>query len=204
MLGLAHNLLWILWSVSFIVKLPSFSIGQYTIGFPKPYPPRNPLDKPRPADALTPLALVILTLLAMSFELLDFAPIGRLVDAHAVWHACTIPLGLAWWRFLANDAIELEGSMMGRPSYPSGEKMPLSGGSGGGNSTSLSASTGLSGGNEVGMGMGRKSMSAGREGGDGGGLSGVANGSGSSGAGGGVPHYVQVAQARGDEKLMRD
>lgn len=45
-----------------------------------------------------------LTIAAMSLEVLDFAPLGRIIDAHSLWHAATIPLGEAWWRFLETDA----------------------------------------------------------------------------------------------------
>jgi hypothetical protein len=34
----------------------------------------------------------------MSLELLDFAPVGRMVDAHALWHAATAPLAVAWYQ----------------------------------------------------------------------------------------------------------
>lgn len=53
--------------------------------------------------------------MAMMLELLDFAPFGRVIDAHSLWHAATIPIALGWWTFLCNDAIELEGSLMGKP-----------------------------------------------------------------------------------------
>ena len=78
----------------------------------------------------------------MSFELLDFAPIFRLLDAHAMWHLSTIPLGMAWWHFLCSDAIELEGAQMQARSNGGSslsgnsaggglsEKMPLTGGAG--------------------------------------------------------------------------
>jgi hypothetical protein len=50
----------------------------------------------------------------MSLELLDFPPILRVLDAHAAWHAATIPLALAWWDFLVKDALVLEGQATGR------------------------------------------------------------------------------------------
>jgi hypothetical protein len=64
---------------------------------------------------MTPLALVIVTTMAMMLELLDFAPFARIIDAHSLWHAATIPIALGWWTFLCNDAIELEGSLSGKP-----------------------------------------------------------------------------------------
>ncbi|KAI9216772.1 Per1-like-domain-containing protein [Blastocladiella britannica] len=41
---------------------------------------------------------------SMALELLDFAPIGGYLDAHALWHASTIPLIPVWWQFIADDA----------------------------------------------------------------------------------------------------
>lgn len=61
----------------------------------------------------------------MSFELLDFAPMFRLLDAHALWHLATIPLAAGWWRFLTSDAIDLESAQMNKGE---GNTMPLSGG----------------------------------------------------------------------------
>lgn len=128
-LATVHSFAWIGWSASFYI--PSLS-GIW----PRPYPPLEP-TKYRSVNAATPAILVGLTTLAMSFELLDFAPLLRMLDAHALWHLCTIPLGMAWWHFLAADAIELEGTMMqsrgvsaAGVSAASGgsEKMPLSGG----------------------------------------------------------------------------
>ncbi|KAK8865584.1 hypothetical protein IAR55_000728 [Kwoniella newhampshirensis] len=88
-------------------------------------------------EAFTPLSLVFLTSLAMSLELFDFSPLFRLVDAHSLWHAATIPITIAWWQFMINDAIELEGSMLGGSSGGGGgsrsEKFPLSGGNGNSN-----------------------------------------------------------------------
>lgn len=60
----------------------------------------------------------------MSLELFDFAPLFRLLDAHALWHLATIPLAAAWWRFLCSDAIDLESAQIGREVGT----MPLSGG----------------------------------------------------------------------------
>jgi hypothetical protein len=34
----------------------------------------------------------------MSLELLDFAPIGRMLDAHSLWHLATAPLAVAWYQ----------------------------------------------------------------------------------------------------------
>jgi hypothetical protein len=43
---------------------------------------------------------------AMSLELLDFSPFWRVLDAHSLWHAATIPLVRIHWEFLLDDALE--------------------------------------------------------------------------------------------------
>ena len=89
------------------------------------------MSSPRPKNAASPITLVALTTLAMSLELLDFPPVFRSVDAHALWHASTIPLAAAWWSFLCNDAVELERVMLGAKGVRDvrrDENMPLSGG----------------------------------------------------------------------------
>ncbi|GFZ43402.1 hypothetical protein JCM24511_01122 [Saitozyma sp. JCM 24511] len=129
-LAAAHNLLWILWTTSFYVTIPPLQIGRWTFALPHPYPPNDP-RRVRAKDANTPAVLVGLTTLAMSFELLDFAPVFRLLDAHALWHIATIPLAVGWWTFLCNDAIELEGSLLnarGVSAVGADAKMPLTGG----------------------------------------------------------------------------
>jgi hypothetical protein len=107
-LGMANNLLWIVWSLSFALRFPKMHVGPRTFSFPQPYPPNDPLSKPRPLNAMTPLSLVLLTLVAMSFELMDFRPLLRVVDAHSVWHGCTVGLAIAWWSFFTQDAIDVE------------------------------------------------------------------------------------------------
>lgn len=42
--------------------------------------------------------------LAMLLEIYDFPPYYRYVDAHALWHATTIPLTYFWWSFIKSDA----------------------------------------------------------------------------------------------------
>lgn len=41
----------------------------------------------------------------MALEVFDFAPVLWLVDAHALWHACTLPLTVWWYRLLAVDVL---------------------------------------------------------------------------------------------------
>lgn len=104
-LGMLGNLVWVGWSASFVARPRILGIQ-----WPAPYPPG-----PRtPRRNWTPALLVALTIAAMSLELLDFPPILRVLDAHAAWHAATIPLALAWWDFLVKDALVLEGQATGR------------------------------------------------------------------------------------------
>ncbi|XP_061375094.1 uncharacterized protein LOC133317250 isoform X2 [Gastrolobium bilobum] len=42
--------------------------------------------------------------LAMLLEIYDFPPYQGLIDAHALWHATTIPLTYLWWSFIKDDA----------------------------------------------------------------------------------------------------
>ncbi|KAL3647387.1 hypothetical protein CASFOL_008355 [Castilleja foliolosa] len=42
--------------------------------------------------------------LAMLLEIYDFPPYSGLVDAHALWHATTIPLTYLWWSFVRDDS----------------------------------------------------------------------------------------------------
>uniref|UniRef100_A0A7C9CWF1 Post-GPI attachment to proteins factor 3 n=1 Tax=Opuntia streptacantha TaxID=393608 RepID=A0A7C9CWF1_OPUST len=42
--------------------------------------------------------------LSTLLEIYDFPPYWGLVDAHAVWHAITIPLTYLWWSFIKDDA----------------------------------------------------------------------------------------------------
>ncbi|KAG2679705.1 hypothetical protein I3760_11G064000 [Carya illinoinensis] len=42
--------------------------------------------------------------LAMLLEIYDFPPYQGFMDAHALWHATTIPLTYIWWSFIRDDA----------------------------------------------------------------------------------------------------
>ncbi|KAK6926292.1 Per1-like [Dillenia turbinata] len=42
--------------------------------------------------------------LAMLLKIYDFPPYRGFVDAHALWHAATIPLTYLWWIFIRDDA----------------------------------------------------------------------------------------------------
>ncbi|GAB4854750.1 hypothetical protein Ancab_023335 [Ancistrocladus abbreviatus] len=43
--------------------------------------------------------------MAMLLEVYDFPPYQGFVDAHALWHAATIPLTYIWWSFIKDDAV---------------------------------------------------------------------------------------------------
>ncbi|KAK9768113.1 hypothetical protein K7432_001515 [Basidiobolus ranarum] len=51
-----------------------------------------------------PIASALLLTSAMSLELFDFPPILEMVDAHALWHAATVPILVYWYTFLMEDA----------------------------------------------------------------------------------------------------
>ncbi|GMP70120.1 hypothetical protein CsSME_00029108 [Camellia sinensis var. sinensis] len=42
--------------------------------------------------------------IATLLEIYDFPPYSGFVDAHALWHATTIPLTYLWWSFIRDDA----------------------------------------------------------------------------------------------------
>lgn len=93
-IGLSHNLLWSLYSLP-----ETFSIMRR---FPPNATPRNY----RPRCASQAALGVALTMVAMSLELLDFPPFARVLDAHALWHAATVPIAALWYRFLITDALD--------------------------------------------------------------------------------------------------
>ncbi|KAM5488981.1 hypothetical protein MaudMau93_003912, partial [Microsporum audouinii] len=51
-----------------------------------------------------PSMIVGWVILAMSLELLDFPPIGGLIDAHSLWHLGTVIPTIWWYAFLIRDA----------------------------------------------------------------------------------------------------
>lgn len=63
---------------------------------------------------LSPLPPLIALPALSALELLDFPPVGlgtglRLLDAHALWHLATIPVVVAWYRFLVKDVRWIDG-----------------------------------------------------------------------------------------------
>lgn len=51
------------------------------------------------------LAACLLGMAAALLEVNDFPPIWNLIDAHALWHAATIPVVLLWYVFYREDAL---------------------------------------------------------------------------------------------------
>ena len=49
------------------------------------------------------IVFVVLINAALSLEVLDFPPIAGLLDAHALWHLCTVPLIYMWYGFVFAD-----------------------------------------------------------------------------------------------------
>lgn len=41
---------------------------------------------------------------AMLLEVFDFPPLWGIFDAHAIWHAATLPITYLWWSFIKDDA----------------------------------------------------------------------------------------------------
>ena len=55
------------------------------------------------ANKLRMLIFQLSFVAAAMLELFDFPPFLGIFDAHALWHACTIPLGFVWYDFIAED-----------------------------------------------------------------------------------------------------
>ncbi|KAI9796203.1 MAG: hypothetical protein M1833_006454 [Piccolia ochrophora] len=54
--------------------------------------------------AAWPGLIVAWIVMAMGLELLDFPPLGGMVDAHSLWHLGTVGPTLWWYNFLVRDA----------------------------------------------------------------------------------------------------
>lgn len=53
------------------------------------------------------LRLIVFALtLAACLEILDFPPLLRALDAHALWHLSTVPIALLWYEWIIEDAQE--------------------------------------------------------------------------------------------------
>jgi len=93
LIGLAHNLLWILYSspssLSLLPRFPSRAIFY------------------RPAFVNKAFIFVVLTTAATALELFDFPPWALTIDAHALWHLVTAPIAYFWYNFLVEDSLDL-------------------------------------------------------------------------------------------------
>ncbi|KAJ3988341.1 Per1-like protein [Lentinula detonsa] len=89
-IGLAHNALWLCYSLP-----SSISFLRRFLGRSKRY---------RPHFVYKPALLVSLLVAAMALELLDFPPWALIFDAHSLWHLSTAPLAYMWYQFLIEDA----------------------------------------------------------------------------------------------------
>jgi len=49
--------------------------------------------------------VILGTTAAVLLELGDFSPIWGVFDAHALWHAATMPLTALWWSFIVDDCV---------------------------------------------------------------------------------------------------
>lgn len=86
-LGISHNILWLLYSLP--VPFQRFSYASQT------YYPRHIYKAG---------IFVLLTTAATALELFDFPPLGRVLDAHALWHLSTAPIAKFWYEFLIEDS----------------------------------------------------------------------------------------------------
>lgn len=94
-IGLAHNALWLLYA------LPS------SLTVIRRFPPSYRVKRNyRPRCATKAAVCVALTMAAMALELLDFPPVLRVLDAHALWHAATVPIAGLWYEFVVEDALD--------------------------------------------------------------------------------------------------
>jgi post-GPI attachment to proteins factor 3 len=91
-LGLTHNILWLIYSLP--ASMPIL----------RRFPFRS--RSYRPAFASRAALLVALTMAATTFELFDFPPWGRKIDAHSLWHLSTAPLVILFYDFLIKDALD--------------------------------------------------------------------------------------------------
>ncbi|KAH0830170.1 Per1-like protein [Lanmaoa asiatica] len=87
-LGISHNFLWLLYSL----PVPVFQRFPYAS---KTYYPRHIYKAG---------IFVLLTTAATALELFDFPPLGRVLDAHALWHLSTAPISKFWYDFLVEDS----------------------------------------------------------------------------------------------------
>lgn len=106
-IGITHNLLWMLWSLTSSVS-PTRLVAKL---LPMPYPVPTTfsahlshVQQRSQTHTRLPALVGLLFMLAMCFELFDFPPLLRTFDAHSLWHLATVFIVPLWWRFLAADA----------------------------------------------------------------------------------------------------
>lgn len=74
-----------------------------------PAPVSAPLSPPPSSNRKSKRQLqkiILFLILASCLEVFDFPPIARALDAHALWHAATVPLAAMWYHWLVEDARE--------------------------------------------------------------------------------------------------
>ncbi|CAO1637475.1 unnamed protein product [Parajaminaea phylloscopi] len=148
LVALSHNLLWLAYSL-----VPGF----FPDGSKDPYhATRAALRAHKPGSGLTTpnggsppapisaktllpstskkarrrLRLIVLALtLAACLEILDFPPLFRALDAHALWHLSTVPIAHAWYEWIIEDAQECvsSGFWIGEPLREEGMAGPVLG-----------------------------------------------------------------------------
>ena len=92
-IGILHNLLWSAWSLHHF-RLPARALSS---------------SDRRAPHYLRPVAVLTLLSSLTALELLDFPPLYRALDAHALWHLSTIPIIKMWYDCLLVDAWWLVG-----------------------------------------------------------------------------------------------
>lgn len=89
-LAVIHSILWLLWLLMSLFHTPSSS-SSLPSSASSSFPPMS--------SRMICLGCNIWFAGAALFELLDFPPLFFILDAHAVWHLLTVPLGFAWYVF---------------------------------------------------------------------------------------------------------
>lgn len=107
-IGLTHNLLWLGWTIYQFTLPPTIQLQTRTLSSQS-----IPVNNRAPHYLRPTITLTILSSL-IALELLDFPPIWRCLDAHALWHAATIPVIKWWYECLLIDAWWLCGGQVPR------------------------------------------------------------------------------------------
>lgn len=126
LVGMSHNILWLVYSLwpktfpndamanryqtsraALRASKPPSALAASSGGSPPP-PALASISPPSTSrKARRQLQLILgLTTAATMLELLDFPPLLRALDAHALWHLATVPLTSMWYTWLADDARE--------------------------------------------------------------------------------------------------